>query len=65
MKRLYKDKSNAKIDGVCAGLAEYLDIDVTIIRIIWAACFAAYGSGLMLYLICCFVLPDKKDIELY
>lgn len=65
MKRLYKDKSQAKIDGVCAGLSEYLDIDVTLIRIIWGVLAFGYGTGILLYLVCAFVLPDKKDIELF
>ena len=65
MKRLYKDKSQAKIDGVCAGLAEYFDIDVTLIRIIWGVLAFGYGTGILLYLVCAFVLPDKRDIDLY
>lgn len=65
MKRLYKDKSQAKIYGVCAGLSEYLDIDVTLIRIIWGVLAFGYGTGILLYLVCAFVLPDKKDIELF
>lgn len=35
-KKLYRDKVNGKISGVCAGLAEYFEIDVTLIRLIWA-----------------------------
>ena len=65
MKRLYKDKSQAKIDGVCAGLAEYFDIDVTLIRIVWGVLAFGYGTGILLYLVCAFVLPDKRDIDLY
>ena len=65
MKKLYKDSTNAKIGGVCAGLSEYLNVDVTLIRIIWGLCFAAYGTGLLFYLVCWFVLPEKKDVDLF
>lgn len=65
MKRLYKDKRNAKIGGVCAGLAEYFNIDVTLIRIVWGVLGLAYGTGLLLYLVCWFVLPEKSEDEYF
>ena len=44
MKKLYRSKSNRMIAGVCAGVAEYLNIDPTVIRVIWAiACFGTLG----------------------
>jgi phage shock protein C len=65
-KKLYKSVSDRKISGVCAGLAEFLGIDVTIIRILWV-CFALSGAGLIAYIVCAFVMPDgpPKDYDYY
>ncbi|MDR2091005.1 MAG: PspC domain-containing protein [Clostridiales bacterium] len=60
-KKLYKIKSQRKICGVCAGAAEYLNIDVSIIRIIWAACVLFAGTGLFLYIIAAIILPEKNE----
>ncbi|MFA5449389.1 MAG: PspC domain-containing protein [Clostridia bacterium] len=58
MKKLYKIKAEKKICGVCAGLSEYLDLDVSLIRIIWAV-FALSGVGFFAYFIAAIILPDK------
>ena len=44
--------------GVCSGLAEYINIDPTIIRVIWAL-IALSGAGLLAYLICALIIPEK------
>ncbi len=62
-KRLYKIEYGKKIFGVCGGLAEYLNADVTLVRILWAVCTLCWGMGLILYLICAFVLPTKSEVE--
>lgn len=62
MKKLYKDRSQRKICGVCAGLADYLGFDVTVVRVIWAIVSLIYGVGALAYLICAVVFPDKNDI---
>ena len=58
-KRLVRDTANGKLAGVCAGFANYFDIDVTIIRIIWAIITLAGGSGLIAYLICALIMPEN------
>lgn len=60
MKKLYKS-SNRMICGVCAGIAEYFGIDPTIVRLIWAA-LALSGTGILLYIIAAFVMPENTDI---
>ena len=50
------------IDGVCGGIAEYLDIDPTVVRVIWA-CFAATGAGTVAYIICALIMPPKSQIS--
>lgn len=57
-KRLTRDVRNKKIAGVCAGIANYFDIDPTIVRLIWGVAFFVYGIGFIPYLILWFVLPE-------
>ena len=64
-KRLMRDTEHAKLAGVCAGIAKYLDIDVTIIRILWAFITLFGGSGLIAYIICALIMPDGPDYTDY
>jgi phage shock protein C len=57
-KKLYRDEFHQKIGGVCAGLAEYLDADVTLIRILFVI-FAFVSVGFIAYIILWIVLPKK------
>ena len=43
-------------------LAEYLDVDPTVVRLIWALLICFAGSGLLLYIICAIVFPTKSDV---
>ena len=60
MKKLYKS-NNRLICGVCAGLAEYLGIDPTVVRLIWAA-LGLTGTGILLYIIAALVMPENMDV---
>jgi phage shock protein C len=60
-KKLYKSNSDKKIDGVCAGIAEYFNLDPTVVRIAWIIFSCLGGSGLLAYLICAIVMPRKPD----
>ena len=46
-KRLYRIEEGSKIFGVCGGLAEYFDVDPTLIRVIWVILSLVYGSGIL------------------
>ena len=59
-KKLYRSKTDGKIAGVCGGLAEFLNIDPTIIRVIWAL-VALSGAGILAYIVCALVIPVKPD----
>lgn len=48
---------NKKIAGVCAGIAEYLGVDPTVIRVVWILLVVFAGIGILLYLILWLVLP--------
>lgn len=63
-KRLYRDARSAKIGGVCAGLAEYFNIDVTLIRLAMIAFAVAGGSGVLFYVLAWIVMPEKGDLDL-
>jgi phage shock protein PspC (stress-responsive transcriptional regulator) len=47
------------VAGVCAGLAEYFDIDPTVIRVIWVLSVFA-GIGIIAYIVCWLVMPEKR-----
>lgn len=59
-KKLYRSTSNKIIAGVCAGLAEYINIDPTIVRVIWAL-VGLSGAGLIAYLVCALIVPEKPS----
>lgn len=61
-KRLYKIEDGKKIAGVCGGVAEYLDIDPTFIRLGWAFASFFFGSGLLIYIVAAAVMPKKSDV---
>jgi len=61
-KRLYRSRKDRRFCGVCGGIAEYFNTDPTIVRLLWAilTIFSAFFPGIILYLICCFVIPEEK-----
>ena len=61
-RKLTRSASNRTICGVCGGIGEYLNIDPTIIRIIWIFCsLAGCGTGLVVYLIAALVIPEPES----
>ena len=58
MKKLYRSKSDRKLAGVCGGLAEYLNIDPTIIRVIWAITSLFALVGIIAYVVCAVIIPE-------
>lgn len=60
VKKLFRSSSDKKICGVCGGLAEYLDLDSTVMRVIFLLLIFCAGGGLLAYLILALVMPVKK-----
>lgn len=62
-RRLYKSTKNVMISGVCGGIAEYLNLDPSLIRILWVvlSC-ASVGLGIFAYIACAIILPKDIDI---
>jgi phage shock protein C len=61
--RLFKSRKDKMILGVCGGIAKYMSVDASIIRILWAVAGLFYGSGVLLYLIAAFILPYEDEID--
>lgn len=62
-KKLYKISSEGKIAGVCAGIAEYLNADVTLVRVLTLLLIiCSFSTALILYIGCAIIMPDKNSI---
>lgn len=61
--RLYRSQMDRKIAGVCGGIAEYFDIDPTLVRIAALALIFLHGIGILIYIIAWIAMP-KKPIQL-
>lgn len=63
VRKLMRSRSNKMICGVCGGIGEYLNLDPTLVRLIWAVCsLASVGMGLILYIIAAVVMPEDDGI---
>ena len=63
-KRLYRTEGGEKVlAGVCGGVAEYLDLDPSIVRVLWAVAACAGSLGIWAYVVCALVLPAKSDLD--
>jgi len=60
-RRIFKSRRTVMIDGVCGGLADYFKLDVTIVRLIFAASVLFGGTGILVYVICSLVIPREPD----
>jgi phage shock protein C len=60
-KRLYRSRTDRQFAGVCGGIADYLAIDPTLIRILWVILALAGGPGLILYIILMLVVPEEPE----
>jgi len=62
-KRLYKTENNQKmLCGVCGGIAEYFDVDPTLIRVAWVIAAFMGSVGFWAYIICAIIMPKKSTI---
>jgi phage shock protein C len=58
-RKLYRSNSDKMIAGVCAGLADYVNIDPTVMRLIFVILFLLGGNGLLLYVILWILMPEQ------
>nr|WP_314460187.1 PspC domain-containing protein [uncultured Clostridium sp.] len=57
-KKLYRSDTDKMLCGVCGGIAEYFNVDPTIIRLLWAI-LACTGSGIVAYIIAAVIIPRR------
>ena len=57
-KKLYRSATDKKLGGVCAGIAEYLDVDATVIRLAWVIFTLLGGAGILAYIIALLEMPN-------
>lgn len=60
-KKLYKSVTDKKVSGVCGGIAEYFDIDSTLVRLAWILFICLGGSGILAYIIAAIVMPKPQN----
>lgn len=60
-KKLYKSNTDKKVCGVCGGLAKFLGVDSTIIRLILVLAVFFAGCGILAYIIAALVIPDEPN----
>lgn len=58
MKRLYRNPQDKKLAGVCSGIANYFDIDPTVVRLAWVLLSLFGGSGVIAYIVCALIIPE-------
>jgi len=63
MKKLHKSATNCTISGVCGGIAEYFNMDVTIVRLLWIAFTLFGGSGIIAYIVAALIMPDAPRYD--
>ena len=61
-KRLYKIEEGKKLCGVCGGIAEYFNIDPTVVRLIWMFLVLCAGTGVLAYFVAAIIMPYKSEI---
>lgn len=61
-KRLYRSRTNRTIGGIFGGLADYVNMDATILRVIWllVVVFTGIVPGVIAYIVLLFVIPEEK-----
>jgi phage shock protein C len=58
-RKLYRSRTDRKLAGVCGGLAQYFNIDPTLIRVLFVVLAILGGSGLVLYLALWIIVPNE------
>ena len=61
-KRLYRSESTRMLCGVCAGIAEYFNLDPTLIRLAWALFCVLGGSGVLAYILAAIIIPPESRV---
>jgi len=62
-KKLYRSSTDKMLTGVCGGLAEYFEIDATLLRLVWVlvAVFSGFAPGTVVYIIAALIMPLRPE----
>ena len=61
-RKLYRSRNQRMVAGVCGGLAEYFNVDATLIRVLFLVLSVVGGSGLVIYLVMWIIVPDASKV---
>lgn len=61
-KKLYRSNSSKLVAGVCGGIGEYLNVDPTLVRLIWVLFCCMGGSGFLAYMIAAIIIPARPEL---
>jgi phage shock protein C len=62
MKRLYRSRKDRILGGICGGLGEHIDVDPSIIRLVWVvATLLSLGTGIIVYLAAWIIIPESPE----
>jgi phage shock protein C len=61
-RKLYRSRNQRMVAGVCGGLAEYFNVDATMIRVLFLVLTVVGGSGLVIYLVMWIIVPDVRKV---
>jgi phage shock protein C len=61
-RKLYRSQTQRMIAGVCGGLAEYFNVDATLIRVLFLILTVFGGTGLAIYLVMWIIVPDVSKV---
>jgi phage shock protein PspC (stress-responsive transcriptional regulator) len=62
-KRLYRSATDRQIAGVAGGLAEYFNVDPTLVRIVFLLLLFGMGNGVLIYIILWAIIPEEEDVR--
>lgn len=60
-KKLYRSRNDKIISGVCGGLAKYLNMDVSVMRVLAVLLTLFVGGGLIAYIVCALIIPEEPE----
>ena len=61
-RKLYRSRSQRMIAGVCGGLADYFNIDATLVRVLFLLLAVFGGTGLVIYIVLWVIVPDVSKV---
>ncbi len=64
-RRIMRSSTDKWVAGVCGGIGNYIGVDPTIIRIVWAVLCLIFGTGFLAYLICALIIPSETAYSPY